>query len=336
MAESKYDTVVRLEAAFADWSARIVEANLWFAQEVTGAQEALFDAAADDTAVDPTVNALAKVRAHIEALSKLSGGGDGTGQRIAGLNQEAAKLYAELQALRRKVAPKTVMAGAPASQFEALQSELQRERERTALIEIELADQKELTDLLAHARKERDDALAQLAKLRAEIAAAPAVDHGAKASLVPFTAFDSGGHKRRMGEILVDAHVITRDQLNQALAEQKKNPQRRLGLIFVEMGFTGEDIVSQVLASQLQLEFVHLAKEMIDITAVRLISSQMATLHMLIPLRVAPGKLTVAMANPLDLIALDDVELATSRRVEPVVATAADISAAIVRFYAAS
>jgi type IV pilus assembly protein PilB len=139
-----------------------------------------------------------------------------------------------------------------------------------------------------------------------------------------------------MGEILVDAHVITREQLNQALTEQKKNPQRRLGLIFVEMGFTGEDIVSQVLASQLQLAFVHLAKEMIDITAVRLISSQMATLHMLIPLRAAPGKLTVAMANPLDLIALDDVELATSRRVEPVVATAADISAAIVRFYAAS
>ena len=71
-------------------------------------------------------------------------------------------------------------------------------------------------------------------------------------------AFDAHGHKRRMGTILVEAGVLTQEQLDAALAEQAANPQRRVGTIVVERGFTSEEVIARILAAQLRLRRVPL------------------------------------------------------------------------------
>ncbi len=315
MAQSGQGAVDRLEAALYQWSSKLMEANLTLAQALAGLQDCFGEnqAAGNQDGIARTIEAVAGVRGELEALDAVLEEGRRPGSAAADhlgkLNQAVAELYAELQSLRKQ--PQAAQ-GAQAAQ--------------------------ELTTRLAEATKERDKAREELQKLRSEVAVlrerqAQTAEERREGRELMFRAFDSEGHKRRMGEILLEANIISTDQLTHALEEQKRNPQRRLGSIFVEMGYTGEDIVAQVLASQLQVPFIRLKDEKVDISATRLVSSQLATLHMLIPVRATPDKLVVAMTNPMDLIALDDVELATNRHVEPVVATPRDISEAIVKYY---
>ncbi len=172
---------------------------------------------------------------------------------------------------------------------------------------------------------------ATIASLRAEVAAlhvAAGRDEAARAlaeSEIP--AFDKQGHKRRMGVILVEAGVLTQEQLEEALAEQAADPHRRFGAIVVERGYTTEEAIARILAAQLRLPFVTLAPGSYDASAPRLISAHLARLHKAVPIRQQDGVLTVAMANPLDLIAIEDIEIASRNRVEPVVATKSGIEA---------
>jgi hypothetical protein len=167
----------------------------------------------------------------------------------------------------------------------------------------------------------------EVARLRAQLeedhaapepAAPPAPD-------LPLHAFDATGSRRRIGEILVEADVITSEQLAEALGEQERSPHRRLGSIFVEKGYTGETAIAQVLASQLKTQFVRLSQEVIDPDMMRLLNPRVARRHECVPLRATDDRLILAMANPFDLIAIDDAELASGRRVDPVVATPTDI-----------
>ena len=146
-------------------------------------------------------------------------------------------------------------------------------------------------------------------------------------------AYDTGNKRRAMGEILVNAGIISQRQLEKALEEQQGNKQRRLGSILVEKGLIADEIVAQVLASQLRLPFVRLADLTIAPEASRLMNGRLATHHMSIPIRYEDGTVTVAMANPHDLIAIEDIEIETESNVEAVVATLADITSAIVRVY---
>lgn len=147
--------------------------------------------------------------------------------------------------------------------------------------------------------------------------------------------FDAQGRRRAMGEILVNAGIIAREQLESALEEQKSSKQRRLGTILVEKGLVREEIIAQVLASQLNLPYVSLSREMIQPEACERITGQFATHHMCMPVRVENDALVVAMANPHDLLAIEDIELSTGLRVVPVVSTLAEITSAIVRHYGA-
>jgi len=136
-----------------------------------------------------------------------------------------------------------------------------------------------------------------------------------------------------MGDILVDAGVLSQEQLEQALIEQQEHPQRRLGAILMDMGHAEAEVIAQVLACQLKLPFVHLERDVPEETAVRLVSSRLARHHRCIPVRMEDETVILAMSNPLDLIAIEDIELATSRRVDPVVAAEPDIAKAIEWFY---
>jgi len=137
-----------------------------------------------------------------------------------------------------------------------------------------------------------------------------------------------------MGAILIEAGVITRPQLEHALREQRSSWNRHLGAILVELGFANEETIAQALAAQSRLTFVRLSEQEINRSAIRMVPERLAELHTCMPLRLYGNTLRVAMANPYDLIAIEDLRLAANRRIDPVVATAGDIRAAVRLWYA--
>lgn len=147
------------------------------------------------------------------------------------------------------------------------------------------------------------------------------------------SARDDQGRKRRMGDILVDAGVITQDQLDQALARKQERGNEHLGAILVRMGFSTHAIIAQALAAQAQIPFIHLAQSNIDARAIRQLSPQLVRRHLCVPFHVDPDTLSVAMANPLDLVALDDIQLAARRTVQPYAAAVDEIQEALRRYY---
>ncbi|MDZ4859200.1 MAG: hypothetical protein SGI88_09445 [Candidatus Hydrogenedentes bacterium] len=147
------------------------------------------------------------------------------------------------------------------------------------------------------------------------------------------TGFDNAGRRRRMGEILVEAGVLTPQQLERALTIQQEQPQRRLGSILIELGYTEANAVAQVLASQARVPFVRLDRDEPDPTAVRLVSERLAAHHICIPLRLDDERIVLAMANPMDLIAIEDIEHATGRGVDATAASAEGIQQAIKAYY---
>ncbi|MCC6142450.1 MAG: hypothetical protein IT368_01460 [Candidatus Hydrogenedentes bacterium] len=141
------------------------------------------------------------------------------------------------------------------------------------------------------------------------------------------------GKRRRMGQILVDAGIITEQQLEIALNEQRSSWSRHLGAILVQLGFATEETIAQTLAAQLHLPFVNIRYEDIDTDTLALVSQNLARLHTCIPLNATGKDLTIVMANPLDIVALDDLRLATNRTVQVCVGAATEIKAAIDRHY---
>lgn len=140
--------------------------------------------------------------------------------------------------------------------------------------------------------------------------------------------------RHRLAEWLLQAGTITREQLAAALQEQRALPDRRLDSILVERGYADEKDVAEAWAHLSGTQVVHLKGNGVDPQAVGLISGRLASLHGCIPLRATQDTLTLAMSNPLDLIAIEDVERASRRRVETVVGLASEIRDAIQRAYA--
>ncbi|HOE67217.1 MAG TPA: hypothetical protein PLO62_11890 [Candidatus Hydrogenedentes bacterium] len=144
---------------------------------------------------------------------------------------------------------------------------------------------------------------------------------------------EAGGRRPRLGEILLAEQDVTDEQLGEALAVQEQDPYRRIGAILVDQGIATEETVARALARQLIMRFIDLDRVEPDPEAVRVISERLAHHHGCIPVSVTGDEVLLAMANPLDLIAIEDVELASGRRVEPAVATATAIRRAIVRSF---
>lgn len=146
-------------------------------------------------------------------------------------------------------------------------------------------------------------------------------------------AFDGYGNRRLMGEILVEAGILTGDELADALSEQASAPHRRLGAILMQRGYATGHIVARVVASQLQMPFVDLEDYPVKYEAVHLVGKRTAELHRAIPIDSSATEIIVAMTNPLDMVATEDIEQATGRRVIAVVAAVEDVTAAIEAFY---
>ena len=141
--------------------------------------------------------------------------------------------------------------------------------------------------------------------------------------------------KKRLGDMLIDEGVISSEQLEQALAVQLKQHQR-LGVILVDLGFTDEITIAKLLQQQLNLDYIQLSGIYIDPMIVGLVNEQILRKHIVIPFEFSENDsntLRVAMADPLELNAIDDLTFITNYNIEAVIATPRDISATIDRYY---
>lgn len=138
--------------------------------------------------------------------------------------------------------------------------------------------------------------------------------------------------RKRIGDILLETGVITPQQLTEALAQQRRT-RERLGRVLVDQGAASEKQIAQALAAQLDLPLVALSSARLDPNAVKLIPEILARKRRVVPLRLDGDYVIVAMADPLDVFALDDVGIAARRPVKAVVAVESEVMATIERAY---
>ncbi|WP_337286368.1 type IV-A pilus assembly ATPase PilB [Candidatus Methylomirabilis sp.] len=136
----------------------------------------------------------------------------------------------------------------------------------------------------------------------------------------------------RLGEMLVRANLITSEQLHEAFALQKTTG-RRIGSILVKLGYVSEEQIASYLARQYGVPPVDLSKGTINPAILQLVPAEVARKHLLIPLSRSGNILTVAMADPSDIVAIDEVRFITGHNVQPMVALDTSIQNALNRYY---
>ncbi|HLW98413.1 MAG TPA: type IV-A pilus assembly ATPase PilB [Candidatus Acidoferrales bacterium] len=136
----------------------------------------------------------------------------------------------------------------------------------------------------------------------------------------------------RLGEILIKESLITADQLKQALEHQKKNGGR-LGTTLMKLGFVKDDEITQVLSRQYGVPSINLKYYEVDSSVIKLIPQETAVRYQVVPLSRVGATLTIAMTDPTNVFAMDDIKFMTGFTVEPVVASETDINEAIQKFY---
>ncbi len=139
---------------------------------------------------------------------------------------------------------------------------------------------------------------------------------------------------RRIGQIFVDLGFITDDQLEQLLDEQSNNPGQLLGKLGMEMGLITDEQLAQALGEQMHLQVVSLDDVSIDKETIESINDTMAQMWRVIPLRLEDNVLTVATAEPQNLQIQDELRQFVGYDVRTVVATDYDIQRTLDRFYA--
>ncbi len=138
--------------------------------------------------------------------------------------------------------------------------------------------------------------------------------------------------RKRLGDLLAESGLITQEQLQEALEEQKKNRQR-LGDVLIQKGYITEQQLIEVLEFQLGIPHINLFKLPIDPAIVRLIPEALARRYQAIPVRKDGNKLLVAMVDPLDYYCLEDLRMVTGFSIQPAICTREEMGRAIARYY---
>ncbi len=136
-----------------------------------------------------------------------------------------------------------------------------------------------------------------------------------------------------LGEILVEKRVLTPGQLDEALVVGKRT-NTRVGNVIVKLGYATEKDIAAALADQYQLPFVILSTATIPTKTVKLIPESVARRYMVVPVSVEADTLSVAMLDPLNVFAVDELRRITGLQIKPVVSTEAEITRAINIHYA--
>ena len=146
----------------------------------------------------------------------------------------------------------------------------------------------------------------------------------------------SGARKKiRVGDLLVEAGAITEDELQQALAKQKEEGGM-LGNIIMDMGFISRELLITVLTTQMGIEYCEIKTVQIDEAVVKLVSKDLVQKYKAMPIGFVPDNpnmLQVAMADPMDLMAIDDISISSGLQVEPLLSFQDDLENVIGKYY---
>ncbi len=141
--------------------------------------------------------------------------------------------------------------------------------------------------------------------------------------------------QRKLGQILVDLGYLSEDQLWDVLEEQKQSPGEVIGQVAIRLGLVNAVQVTEALAEQFGMPVVNLAETAIPPKVLELVPETMASVYKIMPISLKDNVLTVAMADPQNLAALDDLRNFLGYDVRGAVSSLAEVEEAITRFYAA-
>ena len=141
--------------------------------------------------------------------------------------------------------------------------------------------------------------------------------------------------RKRLGEILIESGKISQEQLDRALLIHKRTGDR-LGQVLIDQGFITETGLLRVLEHSLGIPLVDLSTLVPEKDAVRLVPMSLAERHGVIPIRKKGNRLMVAMVDPTNFFAIDDLRMVTQSEIEPALAVEADIQRAIDQYYGVS
>jgi len=136
----------------------------------------------------------------------------------------------------------------------------------------------------------------------------------------------------RLGELLTKAGLLTQDQLKEALRVQKET-SGKLGETLIKLGFISEEDITECLSQQFGVPSINLQHFEIDPTVIKLIPADVARKYNILPVNKTGATITIAMADPTNVFAMDDIKFMTGYNVEPVVASELGIKAAIDDYY---
>ena len=137
--------------------------------------------------------------------------------------------------------------------------------------------------------------------------------------------------KQKLGEYLMEAGLVDEFTLLRVLDEEEKS--QTIDEILIGTGVLDDESIAKSMAKQLKLPFIRLQELHIPQEVINLVPVEVAKTHLLAPVKIADGKLLVAMVNPLDAEALQVLRMTTNKRIEIVVAARDDILAALVKYY---
>ncbi|HEX6063254.1 MAG TPA: ATPase, T2SS/T4P/T4SS family, partial [Longimicrobiales bacterium] len=136
----------------------------------------------------------------------------------------------------------------------------------------------------------------------------------------------------RIGDLLVREGLISPVQLNAALQDARQH-NTRIGYSLIKLGFVPEADLTRMLARQYRVPAVDLERVNVDPKIIKLISAELASKHVVMPLRRVGRTLTLAMANPIDVAAIDAIKFATRMEIEPVVVGEYTLRGHLQRYY---
>lgn len=137
--------------------------------------------------------------------------------------------------------------------------------------------------------------------------------------------------RKRLGDLLVDAELITEDQLTSALSEQTSS--EKLGDTLLREGYITEQQLIEVLEFQLGIPHINISQYQIDEAIVQLVPKDLAKRHQVMPVRAEDNQLFIAMSDPMDYFAIEELRMITGYQIVPAIATKDALQRTIAKFY---
>jgi type IV pilus assembly protein PilB len=141
--------------------------------------------------------------------------------------------------------------------------------------------------------------------------------------------------KKRLGDILLQTGLINQEKLDEAIALQRVSKER-LGKVLVKLGYVSEETIVQTLSQQLRIPCINFSECILDKKMVLLVPETVARNYVMVPVSRKDRVLTVAMADPLNVLAIDELSIRTRLTIEPAIALEEDIKRALEELYGGS